>query len=109
MCGGTDIFGTIRSHILPSEIHPKIVVNLKTISPSLDYIKEEGGLLKIGALTRLEDIAKSNVVKNKWAALAEAAHKTASPHLREMGTIGGNICQLNVAGTLEVARISLAA
>jgi xanthine dehydrogenase YagS FAD-binding subunit len=68
---------------------------LKTISPSLEYIKEEGGVLKIGALTRLEDIAASDVVKSKWAALAEAAHKTASPHLREMGTIGGNICQLN--------------
>jgi predicted P-loop ATPase/GTPase len=60
-------------------MYPKTVVNLKTISPSLDYIKEEGGTLKIGAMTRLEDIAKSDVVKSKWAALAEAAHRTASP------------------------------
>jgi xanthine dehydrogenase YagS FAD-binding subunit len=91
--GGTDLLGTMKFYILRD--YPDTVVNLKSISPSLDYIKEEGGVLKIGALARLEDIAKSSVVKSKWAALAEAAHKTASPHLREMGTIGGNICQLN--------------
>ncbi len=91
--GGTDLLGTMKFYILRD--YPETVVNLKNITPSLDYIKEEGGMLKIGALTRLEDIAKSDIVNNGWAALAEAADKTASPHLREMGTIGGNICQLN--------------
>ncbi len=90
--GGTDLIGTLRFEVLPE--YPQTIVNLKTI-PGLDYIKEEGGVLKIGALTRLEDIATSSVVKAKWAALAEAAHKTASPHIREVGTLGGNICQLN--------------
>ena len=93
MAGGTDLLGTMKEEILRE--YPEIVINLKTITPSLDYIKEEGGMLKIGALTRLEDIAKSTVVKSKYAALAEAALRTASPHIREMGTIGGNICQLN--------------
>ncbi len=95
LAGGTDLVGTMRFEVLPDKMYPQILVNLKTITPSLDYIKEERGLLKIGALARLEDIAKSSVVKSKWTALAEAAHKTASPHIREMGTIGGNICQLN--------------
>ena len=94
LSGGTDLMGTMRFEILPDNMYPQILVNLKTIAPSLDYIKEEKGMLKIGALSKLEDIAKSNVVKSKWAALAEAAHKTASPHIREMGTLGGNICQL---------------
>ena len=93
--GGTDLLGTMRSHIFSKDMYPEVIINLKSLSPSLDYIKEEGGVLKIGATTRLEDIATSSVVKGKWAALAEAAHKTASPHIREMGTIGGNICQLN--------------
>jgi len=91
IAGGTDILGTMRFEILPD--YPEVLVNLKSIS-GLDYIKEETGMLKIGALTRLEDIAKSPVVQSKYTALAEAAHKTASPHIREMGTIGGNICQL---------------
>jgi xanthine dehydrogenase YagS FAD-binding subunit len=95
IAGGTDLIGTLRNYVLPDTMYPETVVNLKSISPSLDYIKEESGTLKIGACTRLEDIAKSSVVQGKWAALAESALKTASPHIREAGTIGGNICQVN--------------
>jgi xanthine dehydrogenase YagS FAD-binding subunit len=91
MAGGTDLLGTMRFEVLPE--YPDIVVNLKTI-PGLDYIKEESGVLKIGALTRLDAIAKSKIIQTKYAALAEAAHRTATPHIREMGTIAGNICQL---------------
>jgi xanthine dehydrogenase YagS FAD-binding subunit len=93
--GGTDLMTTMKFDCLPDDICPETVVNLKTISPSLEYIEEDGGMLKLGALAILEDIAKSSVVHDKWPALADAAHRTASPHLREMGTIGGNICQLN--------------
>ena len=92
IAGGTDLVGTMKDEILAE--YPETVVNLNTI-PGLDYIKEEGGMLKIGALTVLEDIAISDIVKSKYACLAEAAYRTASPHLREMGTIGGNICQMN--------------
>jgi xanthine dehydrogenase YagS FAD-binding subunit len=91
--GGTDLVGTLRFGVLPD--YPETIINLKTITPSLDYIKEEGETLKIGALTRLEDIATDATVLSKYTALAEAAAKTASPHIREAGTIGGNICQLN--------------
>jgi xanthine dehydrogenase YagS FAD-binding subunit len=89
--GGTDLLGAMRFEILPT--YPEVVVNLKSI-PGIDYIKEEGGMLKIGALTRLEDIAKSDLVRTKYSALAEGAHRTATPHIREMGTIAGNICQM---------------
>ncbi len=92
VAGGTDIVGTMRFEIL--QANPETLVNIKTI-PGLEYVKEESGILKIGALTRLEDIAKDDIVKTKYTALAEAALATASPHIREMGTIGGNICQLN--------------
>ncbi|MDH5364535.1 MAG: FAD-dependent oxidoreductase, partial [Dehalococcoidia bacterium] len=74
--------------------YPQVIVNIKTIS-GLDYIREEGQTLRIGGLTRLEDIAKGRAVKDKCAIVAEAARRTASPHIREMGTIGGNICQSN--------------
>jgi xanthine dehydrogenase YagS FAD-binding subunit len=91
MAGGTDLLGTMRFEILPQ--YPNAVVNLKSI-PGLSYIREEGGMLKIGALTRLEDINRSDVVNSKYAALAQAASRVATPHIREMGTLGGNICQL---------------
>ena len=90
IAGGTDLLGKMKDRILPR--YPEAIVNLKTI-PGLDFIKEEGGVLRIGALTRLEDIASHPAIGCRYAALAEAARRTASPHLREMGTLGGNICQ----------------
>lgn len=90
IAGGTDLLDQLKAMISP--ILPDTLVNIKTIS-GLDYIKEEGGMLKIGTLTRLADIAESTVVQGKYAALAQAAHKVASPELRNMGTIGGNLCQ----------------
>lgn len=91
IAGGTDLIGTMRFDILPG--YPEIIINLKTI-PGLDSIREENGLLKIGPMTRLEDIAGNPVIRNGYRALSEAAGKTASPHIRAMGTIGGNICQM---------------
>jgi len=90
IAGGTDLLGKMKDRILPT--YPEALVNIKTI-PGLDAIKEEDGVLKVGPLAILEDIAHDATVKARYAALAEAARKTASPHLREMGTIGGNICQ----------------
>jgi len=91
LSGGTDLLGTMRFEVLPN--YPEVVVNLKSI-PGLEYIKEETSMLRIGALTRLEDIAKNDRIKTGYSALAEAAHRTATPHIRDMGTIAGNICQL---------------
>jgi NADPH-dependent glutamate synthase beta subunit-like oxidoreductase/CO/xanthine dehydrogenase FAD-binding subunit len=91
LAGGTDLIGTMRFDILPE--YPEIIVNLKTI-PGMNVIREENGLLNIGAMTRLEDIADNPVIRKGYTALSEAAGKTASPHIRAMGTIGGNICQM---------------
>jgi xanthine dehydrogenase YagS FAD-binding subunit len=90
IAGGTDLLGKIKDEILPR--YPEAILNIKGIT-GLDFIKEEGGMLKIGALTRLEAIAAHDIVKTRYGALAEAAHRTASPHIREMGTLAGNICQ----------------
>jgi NADPH-dependent glutamate synthase beta subunit-like oxidoreductase len=92
IAGGTDLLGQMQDAILPD--YPEVIVNIKGI-PGLDYIKEENGKLHIGALTRLEDIATSSLIKSRYSLLAEASCKTASPHIREMGTIAGNICQSN--------------
>ena len=92
IAGGTDLLGTLKDNILPD--YPLTVINLKTV-PGLDYIKENGGMLKIGATTRLADIAANPVIQKKYTALAQAASRVATPHIRDMGTIGGNIAQLH--------------
>ncbi len=90
IAGGTDLLGKMKDEILPT--YPEAIIDLKTI-PGLDFIREEDGMLKIGALSRLHDIAVNPTVKDRYPALAMAAHRTASPNVREMATIGGNICQ----------------
>jgi NADPH-dependent glutamate synthase beta subunit-like oxidoreductase/CO/xanthine dehydrogenase FAD-binding subunit len=92
IAGGTDLVGQMKDNILPE--HPEVIVNIKTVS-GLDYIREEGQTLKVGALTKLEDVAQNKTVKDRYSILAEAASRTASPHIREMGSIAGNICQSN--------------
>ena len=94
IAGGTDLIGTLKDTILPDNMHPTSLVNIKTI-PNLDYIREESGTLKIGATTRLADIAANATVSGKYAALSQAASRVASPHIRDMGTIRGNISQLH--------------
>lgn len=90
IAGGTDLLHAMREDCAP--VYPEAVVNLKTI-PNLSYIKEDAEGLKIGALTTLDEIAGSSIVQGKYTALSEAAHAVGSPHLRNMGTIAGNICQ----------------
>jgi len=92
IAGGTDLIGTLKDNILPT--YPSTVINIKTV-PGLDYIKEKGGMLKIGAATRLADIAANPTIEQKYTALAQAAFRVATPHVRDMGTIGGNIAQLH--------------
>src|SRR5512140_1069910 len=88
LAGGTDLLGVMKEALLPTDR----VVNLKTI-PNLDYIKEEAGELRIGALARLADIAASQLIAQKAPALTNAAALVASPQIRNMGTLGGNMAQ----------------
>jgi xanthine dehydrogenase YagS FAD-binding subunit len=90
LAGGGDIINVMRTGALPNP--PETLVNIKNI-PGLNSITEDASGLKIGATAKLADIAKSSIVKGKWSALAESALKAASPTLREMGTLGGNLCQ----------------
>ncbi|OGU55358.1 MAG: molybdopterin dehydrogenase [Ignavibacteria bacterium RBG_13_36_8] len=87
--GGTDALDLIKHNV----ISPENVVNLKLI-PDMDRIRtstEHG--LSIGALVNIAEIANNNMIVEKYPILAQAAREVASPQLRNMGTVGGNICQ----------------
>ena len=90
IAGGSDLIGVLKQQIL--EEYPETVVDLKTI-PGGEYIKEEGDTIEIGALTKLHDIEKSPLLNEKAPALAQSARSVATPLIRNMATIGGNICQ----------------
>ncbi|MFC1557892.1 FAD binding domain-containing protein [candidate division KSB1 bacterium] len=88
-CGGTDLLGEMKDML----ISPEKVVNISNIN-TLSYIEfvNDGGV-KIGAAATLTEIAESAVIKEKYPVIAQAAAKVGSPQLRNMGTIGGNLCQ----------------
>ncbi len=90
VAGGTDILGILKDDVRP--VYPRVLVDLKSIK-GLDAIVEESGGIRIGALTTLTAITKHGTIRQNYPLLAEAAHAVASPQLRNMGTIGGNICQ----------------
>lgn len=90
IAGGTDLIGILKSEILPE--YPKIIINLKTIS-GMNTIKTVNKECRIGATARLADIAASGLIQKTFPVLAAAAESVGSPELRNMGTIGGNLCQ----------------
>jgi len=90
MAGGSDLLGIYKDGILKT--HPETVVNLKQI-PEFDTLEETDGWLDIGAGCKLNRIAGDRAVKDLCPALAEAAYSVASPLIRSIGTVGGNICQ----------------
>ena len=86
--GGSEYLQLMKDHV----VEPDYVINLKTI-PGLDYIKEERGGFRIGALAKLADIEEHPAVREKLLILSDAAGEAASPQIRNAGTIAGNICQ----------------
>ncbi|MCS7186235.1 MAG: xanthine dehydrogenase family protein subunit M [Armatimonadetes bacterium] len=89
LAGGTDLLGELKEGI----IAPQKIVNLKGVA-DLGYIRfsEKEGL-KLGALTTLAEIAAYPVIRQRYTALAEAARSVATPQIRNIATIGGNLCQ----------------
>jgi xanthine dehydrogenase YagS FAD-binding subunit len=88
IAGGTDLLGAMKDRIST----PEFVIDLKDVK-GLDSIREESGVLKIGALTRLCEIERSPLLREKVSLLSEAARMIASPQIRNMATLGGNLCQ----------------
>ena len=90
IAGGTDLLGGLKDHILPD--YPEALINIKTIS-GLDNIEENGEGLRIGPSAKLAEIARSPGIRNKYPVLSEAAESVATPEIRNMATLGGNLCQ----------------
>ncbi len=90
LAGGTDLLGLLKTKAAPA--YPELVINIKRI-PGLNTIRENGTGLRIGAVAKLADVADSPEVKKNYPMLAEAALSVATPQIRYMGTLGGNLAQ----------------
>ncbi len=88
LAGGTDLIGEIKEGIQA----PDLLINLKTV-PDLSGIRVTSRGLEIGALTKLVDLKEHPSIAADYPALVTTVGKTATPQIRNNGTVGGNICQ----------------
>lgn len=86
--GGYDLLDLVKEGIAS----PNVVLSIDRID-ALRFIREDEAGLRIGALTTLADLARSEVVKAKYPVLHSAAAHAATPQVRERATVGGNLCQ----------------
>lgn len=88
LAGGTDLIGLMKEYLET----PNLVVNIKGIK-ELQGIQKTSAGLRIGAAVTLDELMSSQIVRTEYPALYQAAHGVASPQIRNMGTVGGDLCQ----------------
>lgn len=86
--GGQDTYGWLKDRAKSAEA----LIDLSGIE-SLRGVRERGGGLEIGALTTLAEVAGSEAVRSRFSLLSDAAEVVASPQIRNIGTLGGNVSQ----------------
>ena len=88
LAGGTDLLVLMRGRTLT----PKYIIDIRGIA-DLEYVKQDGDTLKIGALATLRSVELKLSKKEEFLSLYEAIHKMGSTQIRNMGTVVGNICR----------------
>ena len=88
LAGGTDLLALMKDYV----VSPKRVVNIKQL-PGMHAISAERDGLRIGALVTLDQIVDAPQIRREFSALAQCVADAASPQIRNMATIGGNLCQ----------------
>lgn len=88
LAGGTDLISLMKDYVAT----PKKVVNIKGIK-ELGGIGKAGGGLRIGSVVTIDELASSPAVRAEYPAITQAALGIASPQIRNMGTVGGDLCQ----------------
>jgi xanthine dehydrogenase YagS FAD-binding subunit len=88
LAGGTDLLALMKDDV----VVPKRLVNIKQIADLKGVSASDQGL-RIGALTTLGELAEDAQIGKSYPAFAEALAEAASPQIRNMATLGGNLCQ----------------
>jgi len=89
LAGGTDLLALMKDDVLA----PKRLVNIKQIDGLRGISYQPGNGLRIGALTTIAELAGDGSIRQQYPALSEAANEAASPQIRNLATVGGNMCQ----------------
>ena len=87
---------------------PERIIDINGV-PGLSYIKEDGGVLKIGAMTRESEVEHSDLLKKKFPIFGDVSKLIADPQVRNMGTIGGNLAHGDAANDHPALMLALRA
>jgi xanthine dehydrogenase YagS FAD-binding subunit len=86
--GGSDVLGMMKEQL----IAPDVLVRLAAIR-GLDRVRQEKGGVSIGGQITLDALSRDPIIRRQYAVLAEAAESVATPQIRNVGTLAGNVCQ----------------
>ncbi|MBI4526064.1 MAG: xanthine dehydrogenase family protein subunit M [Deltaproteobacteria bacterium] len=93
LAGGSDLIGMMKDRLQgPKFKPPQYLIDIKGVK-ELNYITDQKSALKIGATTTITDIASSEMIDKKYPLLSQAARQVAVPQIRNVATLGGNLCQ----------------
>jgi carbon-monoxide dehydrogenase medium subunit len=107
LAGGTDLLVQMKQRAI--EPVPKYIINIKKI-PGLDYLVDDGpNGIRIGALARIQDIKSFLPIRQRFPGLAQAAAILSTPQIRNIATIGGNLCNASPAAETAPPLITLSA
>lgn len=102
IAGGTDLVIQLRE----KKINPEVLVDISNLK-ELNFIRETGDFIEIGAATRFVSIKNSPIISEQFKGLKEAAGNVGSPQIRNLGTVGGNICNASPAADTAPALLAL--
>ena len=86
--GGTDLLQLVKERI----VSPDVIVNLKTI-PNLNLVTRSASGVTVGGQITLDALSRHEIIRKDYPVLAEAAASVATPQIRNVGTIAGNVAQ----------------
>lgn len=86
--GGSDLLALVKDEV----VQPDVIIRLTSIKGQ-DRIEKSGSSLTIGGFTTLDVLSADETVRSQYAVLAEAAHSVATPQIRNVGTLAGNVGQ----------------
>src|SRR5512133_3024037 len=89
-------------------VQPSVLIDLNRIK-SLDYVREDGKCLRIGAMTRERTLEFEQLISARFPLLAEAMPHVAHPEIRNRGTLGGSLANADPAAELPVIMLALEA
>ena len=104
LAGGQSLIPLMKLRLLS----PSHLIDLGRI-PGLSYIKDEGKSLAIGAMTRMAEVARSELVRRQCPILSQCAQVIADPLVRNMGTIGGNLSHADPTNDMPAVAVATGA